>query len=474
MSSLPRLVALWLCLSIPAVQAAPHVVASIKPVHSLLAALMQGVGEPVLLLDGSVAPADYVPDAAAYTALANADLVVWVGPELETQLGTALVGRTGRAQVIELLASDTLKILPASNDAERRDAWFWLDSRNMLILLDDLTRVLSALDPANTAVYERNRVLAYAPINELDRLMEFRYRDVSGVPVLLYHDTHRYFSQAYAMNVAATVASPPGASEGVAAGLLDFKMQMERIPEFCLFTEAGLDEPHLAFLLSDNPAQVVELDSLGVNLAPGPDLYVQLMRANFSAISTCARRLHVRRNADVATGTLESDKLAIADVLPHYVLHDQYGRNVSHEDFPGRFQLIAFGYTFCPDICPTSLTIISRTLGLLGEDASKVQPIFITVDPERDTPAVLGKYVHFFHRDMLGLSGSPEATRRIAQLFKVQYEKVPAENGDAGKYSMDHTASLYLLGPHGEFLTKFAHGLPAAEVVERIRAYMPH
>lgn len=149
---------------------------------------------------------------------------------------------------------------------------------------------------------------------------------------------------------------------------------------------------------------------------------------------------------------------------------DHYGRAVSHEDFRGHLQLIFFGYTFCPDVCPTSLAVMAQALRLLGQDAEKIQPIFITVDPERDTPEILAEHVKYFHPRMLGLSASPEVTRRVAEWFRARYEVVPAQDGDPTRYTMDHTASLFLLGRHGEFITKFAHGLPAADLPERLRA----
>jgi protein SCO1/2 len=154
---------------------------------------------------------------------------------------------------------------------------------------------------------------------------------------------------------------------------------------------------------------------------------------------------------------------------PRYALTDQHGRLVSSTDFRGQFQLIAFGYTFCPDVCPTSLAEMARALKLLGDDAEHVQPIFISVDPGRDKPAILGEYARFFHPRLLALSADPEVTRRTAELFRARYEIVPSESGDPERYIVDHTASIYLIGPNGEFITKFAYGLPDAEIAARLR-----
>ena len=151
---------------------------------------------------------------------------------------------------------------------------------------------------------------------------------------------------------------------------------------------------------------------------------------------------------------------------------DTKGRAVSDQDFPGRFQLISFGYTFCPDICPTTLAEMSLIMDKLGKLGERLQPLFVTVDPERDTPEVLRRYTDFFHPRIIGLTGSPELVRRVADHFKVRYEKHLEPGAEAGKYSVDHSAGMYLLGPDGRFITKFAYATPHQEITERIRALM--
>ena len=109
-------------------------------------------------------------------------------------------------------------------------------------------------------------------------------------------------------------------------------------------------------------------------------------------------------------------------ITARYLLMDANGRAVSNEDFPGNFQLITFGYTFCPDICPTTLAEMSVIMEKLGKASDRLQPLFITVDPERDTPAVLRDYTVFFHPRIVGLTGSPALVKRAADNFKVRYE----------------------------------------------------
>jgi protein SCO1/2 len=161
-----------------------------------------------------------------------------------------------------------------------------------------------------------------------------------------------------------------------------------------------------------------------------------------------------------------------AGIVARYLLRDVNGRAVTEGDFAGRFQLITFGYTYCPDICPTTLVEMADILKRLGDAAAQLQAIFITVDPERDTPQVLKTYTAHFDPRIIGLSGSPELVKSAAQRFKVRYEKVREPGAAPDQYAVDHSAGMYLLGPNGGFAQKFAYGMPAADVAERIRSHM--
>ncbi len=154
-------------------------------------------------------------------------------------------------------------------------------------------------------------------------------------------------------------------------------------------------------------------------------------------------------------------------INPRYLLQDPRGRSVTNEDFRGRFQLIAFGYTYCPDVCPTTLVEMAAILKQLGEQAERVQPIFITVDPERDTGKVLQTYTEFFDPRILGLTGSPALVRRAADNFKIRYAKV-REPG-AENYAVDHSAGMILLGPDGGFIKKFAFATPVDQITAQLR-----
>lgn len=168
----------------------------------------------------------------------------------------------------------------------------------------------------------------------------------------------------------------------------------------------------------------------------------------------------------------ETDAVEAAGIIPRYLLIDPYGRAVSNEDFRGRFQLLAFGYTYCPDVCPTTLVEMAEILKTLGEGSDRLQPIFITVDPERDTGPVLKSYTEFFHPRILGLTGSPALVQRAAENFKVRYAKVREPGAPPERYSMDHSAGMVLLGPDGRFVRKFAYATPPAEIAAEIELAM--
>lgn len=155
-------------------------------------------------------------------------------------------------------------------------------------------------------------------------------------------------------------------------------------------------------------------------------------------------------------------------ITARYLLMDANGRAVSNEDFPGYFQLIAFGYTYCPDICPTTLAEMAAIMDHLGKSAERLQPIFVTVDPERDSAPILRNYTAFFHPRIIGLTASPALIRRAADHFKVRYEKVLEPNSPPERYAVDHSAGMYLLDSRGRYVRKFAYGMPASEIAARI------
>ena len=143
---------------------------------------------------------------------------------------------------------------------------------------------------------------------------------------------------------------------------------------------------------------------------------------------------------------------------------DHAGRRLASADFQGKVVVVFFGYTHCPDICPTTLSALKETMRLLGTDSDRVQVLFVTVDPERDTQDILAAYAPWFDARFLGLRADPDATREVAQSFKVFYAKAKADT--ALGYSIDHTATSYAYDPRGRLRLLINHGATAQQISE--------
>jgi cytochrome oxidase Cu insertion factor (SCO1/SenC/PrrC family) len=152
-----------------------------------------------------------------------------------------------------------------------------------------------------------------------------------------------------------------------------------------------------------------------------------------------------------------------------FTLTDQNGRPRSDTEFRGKLMIVYFGYTFCPDVCPTDLMAITQALDALGPAAEGIQPVFITIDPERDSK-VLADYVSAFHHSLIGLTGSPDEIRTIANAYKAFYVKVPDER--TGDYSIDHTGVIYLIGRSGEYLGFMPPQTNPDRLTEVLRKYL--
>jgi len=153
-----------------------------------------------------------------------------------------------------------------------------------------------------------------------------------------------------------------------------------------------------------------------------------------------------------------------------FELIDQNGATVTDQTYRGKLMLIYFGFTFCPDACPTALGIMSAALDKLDVAAERVVPMLITVDPERDTPQVLKEYVSNFHPRMVGLTGTPEQIAAVAKAYRVYYQK--AAGATAGDYLMDHTLLIYLMDGEGKYVAHFGPQATPDEIAEEIRKHL--
>ena len=143
------------------------------------------------------------------------------------------------------------------------------------------------------------------------------------------------------------------------------------------------------------------------------------------------------------------------------------GKTVTDADFRGRYMLVFFGFTHCPDICPAELQVIAQALDKLGDRGKKVVPLFITLDPERDTPQAMASYVQSFGPNFIGLTGSPEAVAAAAKAYRVAYAKVENKESPAD-YSIDHSALVYIMDPEGRYATHFSYGTSVDEMAEKL------
>jgi protein SCO1/2 len=153
-----------------------------------------------------------------------------------------------------------------------------------------------------------------------------------------------------------------------------------------------------------------------------------------------------------------------------FVLIDHTGKPRTDQDFRGKLLLIYFGYSYCPNVCPTDLQQIALAVDGLGSAGEAVQPLFITIDPERDTVAHLADYVPLFHPRLIGLTGSAEQIGRVAHAYKVYYAKFPPDSPD---YMVDHSAFIYLVDETGKYIGFFPPGTSADRMVEVIKPRLP-
>lgn len=149
-----------------------------------------------------------------------------------------------------------------------------------------------------------------------------------------------------------------------------------------------------------------------------------------------------------------------------FLLVDQEGRPRTEKEFRGRFMLVYFGYTYCPDVCPTTLAVIEEALKKLGPAASRVRPVFVTVDPARDTPDVLKSYLSAFGPQFVGLTGNADAIKDIERKYSVYAAREPLSGGG---YAMSHSNTIYLMGPNGKFVTYYEAQIGPEKLAAELR-----
>lgn len=183
----------------------------------------------------------------------------------------------------------------------------------------------------------------------------------------------------------------------------------------------------------------------------------------------------VEARPDMHESRVVSEVLKPGSGLPQiggsFTLTDQNGVKRSDIDFRGKYMLVYFGYTFCPDICPTALSGITEALDMIGTKANKIQTIFITIDPERDTVEHLSEYMKNFHDSIVALTGSKEDISKIAKAYKVYAKKVKPE-GTSASYLMDHTSIIYVMDYKGKFVAHFNHETPSENIAAGLNKFL--
>ncbi|MBT7308354.1 MAG: zinc ABC transporter solute-binding protein, partial [Gammaproteobacteria bacterium] len=429
-----------------------RVVTTIKPIHSILSGLMAGTRAPELLINDHQLPYGYRLNREQQGDIQQADLLVWVGPELEKFMLEPIQQLSTNTTLLTLLDNEEIKVLPARWSESARDPLFWLDSRNVLILSDELARALIRLDPAREPLYLKNRRQLLTRLAELDRYLEYGYRGLKSGIGMAYHDTLQYFEQAYALKIRGVIAqSPTHPVSGLS--LLENRVKLTSGDYSCLLTEQQMPLNELPLLTRGVSLNIGKLDSFGSTLPAGEELYFQLMKSNTQTIKRC---LKYEQPASAVSPVAVQPVSLSPQIGGKFMLRDHKGRLFTDEDLLGTFSLIYFGYTFCPDVCPTSLGTLSSALNLLGEKGQRIQPYFITVDPARDTAEVLDTYVAYFHPRLIGLTGTQSMIDQVAKAYRILYERVVDPSRAADEYLVDHASGTYLMAPDGTFITKFA------------------
>lgn len=283
----------------------PQVVTDIPPVHSLAAMVMGDLGQPELLVDKGADPHSFQLRPSQAAALQDADLILWIGPEMAPWLGRSLRGLETKASQIALLAAPVTETRSygalgghdhgasepqtsgASDAAENRDPHAWLAPHNATAWLDLIAAELSRLDPANAATYAANAVSGAAQIAATEAEITTLLAPVRTKPFVVYHDAYGYFTAHFGLTVAGEIAIGDATSPS-AAKLADLRATLQTGAPACIFPEANHDAKLLVQLTNGLPIAIgAALDPEGASLPPGPGLYPDLLRGLATTLADC-------------------------------------------------------------------------------------------------------------------------------------------------------------------------------------------
>jgi zinc transport system substrate-binding protein len=283
--------------------AAPNVLVTIKPIHSLAAAILEGVAEPQLLLKGAASPHSYALKPSDARAVNEADALVFVSKNLETFLERPIAALSSKARIVELEKTPGLRLLPVreaglmeasgedgghEHEHGAYDVHFWLDPLNAIAIARHLAREFTAMDPEHEAQYEANARKLEAALDALDRELKATLAGLSSVPFIVFHDVVQYLETRYGLHSAGSITLSPEREPG-ARRLAAVRAKIEETKAICVFSEPEFPPKLVQMLTLGTHARRGVLDEIGAAIPPGPAQYFELMRMDAHNLAACLR-----------------------------------------------------------------------------------------------------------------------------------------------------------------------------------------
>ncbi len=277
-----------------AAENAPRVVASIKPIHSLVSAIMNDIGTPHLLMSSAGSPHTYQLKPSGARLLANADIIFWMAPTLESFLEKALKSVPQKARVVSLHDAPGVKLLSAPDDQighshegnEAVDMHAWLDPTNARAIAMHIATVLAAIDATNSDAYAKNAIALDGRLADLDRRLAETLRPVSDRTYIVFHDAYQYFENRYNLDNAFAVITNLHQSPG-AKRLSTIRKRIRELGTVCVFAEPQFSPALMRTITENTGARTAVLDPLGAPLKPGPELYFNLLEGMANDLMRC-------------------------------------------------------------------------------------------------------------------------------------------------------------------------------------------
>jgi zinc transport system substrate-binding protein len=283
----------------------PNAVASFKPVHSLVAAVMQGVGTPYLMVKGAASPHTYAMTPSDAEALQSADAIFWVGHEMETFLDKPIDALSGKAAVVSFEELKGIAKLPLREGGafdkhvhegeaaheeeaghEEHDPHIWMDPQNAKVMVDEIEKALSAKDPANAAAYKANAAKTSAALDALDAELAASLAPVKGRPFITFHDAFQYFEKRFGVEASGSITVNPDAAPG-AERVAELQAKVKELGAVCVFSEPNFEPKIINVITEGSNAKTAALDPEASALAEGAELYFQSMRGIAAAMREC-------------------------------------------------------------------------------------------------------------------------------------------------------------------------------------------